>query len=65
MSVLKKPKRNIRRRDFDHDENEDDVSLAIGSNSKKLSVKSTEGKLKKDQNKPSILSFEEEWNDGK
>lgn len=64
MSVLKKPKRNIRRRDFDNEENEHEDSETT-TVKKSTSNKSLDAKVKKEKKKPSILSFEEEWNDGK
>uniref|UniRef100_A0A1B6M7W2 GCF C-terminal domain-containing protein n=2 Tax=Graphocephala atropunctata TaxID=36148 RepID=A0A1B6M7W2_9HEMI len=63
MSVMKKPKRNIRRRDFDNEENEGEESEETHILTKKATSKSTDLKMKKEKKKHSVLSFEEEWND--
>uniref|UniRef100_A0A1B6HWV2 GCF C-terminal domain-containing protein n=1 Tax=Homalodisca liturata TaxID=320908 RepID=A0A1B6HWV2_9HEMI len=63
MSVMKKPKRNIRRRDFDNEENEGDELEETHIQMKKAMSKSSEQKMKKEKKKHSVLSFEEEWND--
>lgn len=67
MSLFKKPKRNIRRRDFDIiDENDEEGDMKTNSvDSKKTgNIKSTEVKVKKDKKKQSVLSFDEEWDEG-
>lgn len=65
MSVFKKPKRNIRRRDLDNDENEvEDTESSQMPSRKTLSKSSSDMKTKKEKKKPSVLSFEEEWNEG-
>lgn len=63
MSMLKKPRRNIRRRDTDNDENDDDTEVTQIVTKKTVS-KILESKNKKEKKKPSVLSFEEEWNEG-
>lgn len=69
MSIFKKPKRNIRKRDIgSNDENEEENDFKEDGDSaelkKSLPVKSSEPKSKKDKKKQSVLSFEEEWNEG-
>lgn len=69
MSIFKKPKRNIRKRDIgSNDENEEEHDLKEDGDSaepkKSLAVRSSETKPKKDKKKQSVLSFEEEWNEG-
>ncbi|XP_054271583.1 PAX3- and PAX7-binding protein 1-like [Macrosteles quadrilineatus] len=64
MSVMKKPRRNIRRRDLDNDENDgEETEVSLLQFKKTTSNKTSEVKVKKEKKKPSVLSFEEEWND--
>uniref|UniRef100_A0A1B6C9W1 GCF C-terminal domain-containing protein n=1 Tax=Clastoptera arizonana TaxID=38151 RepID=A0A1B6C9W1_9HEMI len=67
MSLFKKPKRNIRRRDFDsNEENEEEGDFKIdGQDSKKnVNVKTNDPKVKKEKKKQAVLSFHEELDEG-